>query len=264
MVIPTPRAAACTRLSATWTSSQFNPTKFNPTNRVGQIRHPDIPTNLNPSVVLKGSVEDVVDGIVKEGMGIGHILASRQSSPQTSLTPHHKHVHRLASTGGSPWWDEGVFRACHRPSWYARESPYQLSRKQPQSRRNRGLLVCPALFKGAPQAEDLINTASARTKATLRRASSQITDSLKSSKEKHCKCFGYHIDEANSPVIRAVSYRPRFRNESTSPIWTYVRVSISGWNFTIGSLSSNQDQTLNQKLNGRPLNLPPSKRHIPI
>ena len=36
---------------------------------IGQIRHPDIPTNLNPSIVLKGSVKDVVDGIVEEGRG---------------------------------------------------------------------------------------------------------------------------------------------------------------------------------------------------
>ena len=30
---------------------------------------------------------------------------------------------------------------------------------------------------------------------------------------------------------------PRSRKESTSQIWSYARVSISGWNFTIGSLS---------------------------
>ena len=30
--------------------------------RVGQIRHPNIPTNHNSSVVPKGFVEEVVDG----------------------------------------------------------------------------------------------------------------------------------------------------------------------------------------------------------
>ena len=73
-----------------------------------------------------------------------------------------------------------------------------------------------------------------------------------------------HLSAQTSVYDCKQENQPRSRNELTSPIRSYVRVSISGWNFTIGSLSSSQDQTLNQKLNGRPSNLPSSKRHIPI
>lgn len=50
----------------------------------------------------------------------------------------------------------------------------------------------------------------------------------------------------------------KIRSESTSLIWSYARENSSGWNFTIGSLSSNQN------LNGRLSNMPLLKRHTPI
>ena len=72
-----------------------------------------------------------------------------------------------------------------------------------------------------------------------------------------------HLSAEASVYDCRQEYPPKSRNESTSPIWSKARVRISVWNFTIGSLSASQDQTL-KKLNGRPSNLLPSKRHIAI